>query len=72
MFMRIMKTPTEMGKSIALEWEGESLLRGWVVSVVLGLVVDVVMGWVVDVVGSSIFRLNDLVALYPLVCWPKT
>ena len=72
MFMRIMKTPTEMGKSIAIEWEGELLLLGWVVAVVLGLVVDAVMGWVVDVVGSSTFRLNDLVTLYPLERWPET
>ena len=70
MFMRIMKIPTEMGKSIAIEWEGELLLLGWVVGAVLGLVVDVVLGWVVDVVGSSIFRLIDLMTLYPLECWP--
>ena len=70
MVMRIMKTPTEMGKSIAIEWEGEVLLLGWVVSVVVGLVVDVVLGWAVDVVGSSIFRLfqHDTAAIKKVVC----
>ena len=60
-----MKIPREKGKSDATEWVVELLLLGVAVEVAGG-VVKPLLPASPSSSGSTTFRLNDLVTLYPL------